>query len=67
MSKCIYCKKPAGFFVKRHPECEKSNQDGLEYLGQYVQDYFLSEESNDSFLKNVNNITEKHFINNSQL
>jgi hypothetical protein len=32
MSDCLYCKKPAGFFKKKHPECEARYHQGQQQM-----------------------------------
>lgn len=67
MGNCIYCKNSAGFFSKKHPECEQLFNEGIKLLIEYTDAFFMNDSPIESFQERIKILAENYFISKEQI
>lgn len=62
MGDCKYCSKPAGFLRKEHEECQQAYEIGKNQISSLSISAALGEKPLDNFFKEVESISDAHFI-----
>lgn len=67
MGNCIYCKKSAGLFSKKHLECEQLFNEGIKLLIEYTDAFFMNDSPIEFFQERIKILSENYLISEEQI